>query len=349
MRSEEYRYIKTNFFGNDIYTLPIKIHDLIEITYVAVRGKSSEEGAVQRVLNRRRISQIRDFILDGNEFVNTFILNWTDSDNLPKIKKDTINIPLQGRRAQIIDGQHRITGLIEAVNINKSIGDKEAIISFAIGLNTQEAAKIFLNINSEQKPVPKSLIYDLFGEAFDDKEHAINRSKDIIDFLNSNEESPFYQKVKYPGAPRSSGMIDLSIMVNAIKPYLDKDGSFNQLKLSEIETQEKIITNFYSVLRDVYNRANRLWDKTSENPFIKAAGFSGAFEFLSETLIKKCQDDKKFSFEHMQKLMKLEPDALITASDLKNLDGKSARKQVKQFLNEAFLQDIPTDTDEYEF
>lgn len=47
--------------------------------------------------------------------------------------------------------------------------------------------------------------------------------------------------------------------------------------------------------------------------------------------------------------MKLDADNLMTSTDLKNLDGKSARKNVKAFLNEYFLKDVPTSTDEYEF
>lgn len=349
MKSEEYKYITTCFFEHEIYTFPMKVRDLLQIQYVAPRGVSTEQGAVQRILNKKRITQIKDFVLLGNTFVNTFILNWTDSENLPKIKKDTLNIPLQGRRAQILDGQHRIAGLQEAVNTKPEIGDTEVIVSLCIGLKTQDAAKIFLNINSEQKPVPKSLIYDLFGEAIEDKEHAINRVTDIINFLNTTEESPFFQLVKYPGSPRTSGLIDLAIMVNAMKSYFEKEGAFDRLKLSEIETQQKIILNFYSAIKETYNKTNKIWDKKIENPFIKAAGFSGAFDFLIDTLIPRCQADKSFSIEHMVSLMKLDSDELITVTDIKSIDGKTAKKKIKLFFNDNFLQDVPSSSEEYEF
>jgi DNA sulfur modification protein DndB len=348
MRSEEYKYVTTRFFENDIFTFSMKISDLLDITYVAARGKSTEQGAVQRILNKQRISLIRKFILDGNLFVNTFIINWTDSENLPKIKKETLNIPLQGRRAQILDGQHRVEGLREAIGIDPKIKEKEVLVSLAVGLSTKEAAKIFLNINSEQKPVPRSLIYDLFGEAVEDKEHAINRATDIIDFLNNDNSSPFFQKVKYPGGQKGNGLIDLAIIVNAIKPHLGVDGVFNRLQLNEIEVQQRIIINYYSAIRKAYQRVNNLWDKSAENPFIKGAGFNGSFEFLVETLIPKCQADKNFSMEYFEKIMRLETEYLIATSDIRNLDGKSARKSVKSFFNDCFAKDIPT-TDEYKF
>lgn len=346
MRSEEYRYITSKFKEKDIYTFSMKIKDLLSIYYVAARGLSTEQGAVQRILNRRRIDDIKNFVLGGNLFVNTFIINWTDATEEPKIKKDTLNIPLDGRRAQVLDGQHRISGLREAILLKPEIGEKYILVSMALQLTTPEAANIFLNINSEQKPVPKSLIYDLFGQAFDDKEHAINRASDIITFLNKEESSPYYQMIKYPGSQKNAGLIDLAIFVNAIKPHLNKDGVFNTYNLNEIETQKKIIKNFYTTLKETYGK---FWDIKSENPFFKAAGFNGSFDFLCEILIPKCIDEKSFSVDKMKELMKLDPENLFLANAMKNLDGKSARKNVKSYLNENFLKDIPQSDEDYEF
>nr|WP_315233213.1 DGQHR domain-containing protein [uncultured Flavobacterium sp.] len=346
MRSEEYRYIISKFNEKDLYTFSMKIKDLLSIYYVAARGLSTEQGAVQRILNKRRIDDIKSFILSGNLFVNTFIINWTDITEEPKVKKETLNIPLDGRRAQVLDGQHRISGLREAVHLRPEIGEKYVLVSMALQLTTPEAANIFLNINSEQKPVPKSLIYDLFGQAFDDKEHAINRATDIINFLNKDESSPYFQMIKYPGNQKNAGLIDLAIFVNAIKPHLNKDGVFNTYNLNEIETQKKIIKNFYTALKDTYKK---FWDIKSENPFFKAAGFNGSFDFLCEVLIPKCIDEKSFSTDKMKELMKLDSENLFLANSMKNLDGKSARKNVKTYLNENFLKDIPQSDEEYEF
>ncbi len=346
MRSEEYKYVISKFNSKDLYTFSMKIKDLLSIYYVAARGVSTEQGAVQRILNKRRIDDIKNFILNGNLFVNTFIINWTDNSEDPKIKKETLNIPLDGRRAQVLDGQHRISGLKEAIALRPEIGDHYVLVSLALNLSTPEAASIFLNINSEQKPVPKSLIYDLFGEAFEDKEHAINRASDIVSYLNKDEESPYFQMIKYPGNQKNSGLIDLSILINAIKPHLGKDGVFRTFNLNEIETQKKIIKNFYNSLKVVYKKN---WDLKSENPFFKGAGFNGSFDFLCEVLIPKCIDEKSFSIDKMVELMKLDEDRLLFSSSLKNLDGKTARKNVKGFLNENFLRDIPQSEDEYEF
>ena len=114
-----------------------------------------------------------------------------------------------------------MVGIEEAVKVDDRIGEKKILVSLTIGLTTREAALIFLNINSEQKPVPKSLIYDLFGEVQDNEDHAINRANDIATELHENEDSPYYGAIKYPGKPRGMGIIDLASVISSFKRHLE--------------------------------------------------------------------------------------------------------------------------------
>ena len=219
-------YVKMVVNNINIFTFKMKVEDVITVCYVAVRGRDKEEGAVQRVLNKKRISSIKQYVLDGNMFVNSFIVNWNDNNYYPEIKAGTITIPIIDSTAQLIDGQHRLEGIKEAAKVDTSILEKEILVSLVINLGTKEATKIFININSEQKPVPKSLIYDLYGVTEDDKNFAITRADDIARELNENIDSPFYNLIKYPGGPRGKGKIDLSTVVSSIKKYVDINGKF---------------------------------------------------------------------------------------------------------------------------
>lgn len=152
-----------------------------------------------------------------------------------------------------------------------------------MNLTTQEAAKIFLNINSEQKPVPKSLIYDLFGEVIEDEQHAINRASDIADELNNNPESPYYNSIKYPGKSISRGSLDLATIVSALKTYLEPEGVFNKLNLKSLSYQKNTVLNFFS-------DKEGLWTVKSKNPFLKSSGFNGAIDHLTSKLLYKCAE-----------------------------------------------------------
>ncbi len=80
MEQLDYECLSTHYGGIPAYTFMMKVKDVIPLYYVAVRGKDGEEGAVQRVLNTRRISSIKNYVLEGNTFFSSFVLNWTNSD-----------------------------------------------------------------------------------------------------------------------------------------------------------------------------------------------------------------------------------------------------------------------------
>ncbi len=92
-------------------------------------------------------------------------------------------------------------------------------------LETEAAAKIFLNINTEQRPVQKSFIYDLFGIIKqNDPDMPIVRANDIVYYLNDEKESPYYKLIKIPGTPRGAGCVDMSTIVSVLKDRLTENG-----------------------------------------------------------------------------------------------------------------------------
>lgn len=340
-------YFETSFGDIPAYTFSMRVRDLLYIHYVAVRGVDDEEGAVQRILNKRRIRDIRNYVLDGNMFFNSFILNWTDEHYSPSREGQNIQIPLIPSSAQVIDGQHRLAGLEEAMKDSDSVGDQEVIVTLSEHLTTPQAARIFLNINTEQKPVPKSLIYDLFGEAIDDAEHVVIRAADIAKELNDDPESPLYKQIKLPGAPRGSGSIELSTFVSAFKQHLGRDGVFYTVNLPSFKHQKNVIENFFLVMKDYYSH-EKMWNSKAKNPFLKAAGFNGAVDYLTGTLMLKCAEKKSFSVPMMKKVIDLSYDNLLTWDEMKGLDGKTARKKVKEYLESSLINSLPNH-DEYEF
>lgn len=327
----------------------LKVKDAVLLTYVAVRGKDKESGAVQRVLSTVRLRSIEDFVLKGNIFYSPFFFNWTNEENLLQFNNDKteLNIPIVGTSAQVLDGQHRLAGLSRAMEKDASVGDRNIIVIMTDRLKTDDAAKIFLNINTEQRPVPPSLIYDLFGEINkDDKNIPVVRAKDIASELQNNSLSPYKGIVKFPGQPRGAGFIDLSTIVNSIKPLLEPEGIFNKYKITNLENQLNVIFNYLNALKSAYEHTHMWYNKTI-NPFFTNAGFVAAIDVLNRVLIAKCAAEKDFTHESFVKQLNLDA-TLLQRSDIKNKDGKSQRKAIAEFLEESINQDLPTE-DGYKF
>ena len=339
-----YNYIKTVVNDVEIFTFVMKVNELANISYVAVRGQDTEEGAVQRVLNKQRISSIKNYVLEGNMFVNTFVLNWTNIKQMPVINKDDIEIPIVFSSAQLIDGQHRLEGLKLAMQEDSQIAEKSVIVSMAINLATKDAAKIFLNINSEQKPVPKSLIYDLYGITDEDRNYAINRANDIANMLNDDVNSPYYRAIKFPGAPRGKGKLDLSTVITGIKGYIDRGGKFEENNIRDLNLQYNIILNYFSALKYHADKSLK-WSTVSQNIFFKAAGYIGAIEFFFSYVFPKCVTLKSFKQETIVGMFDFKDVELITPKSIESTDGRTARKRVMDNLKDAFISDVPGESE----
>lgn len=330
------------------YVFMISVKDLLFIKYIAVRGRSNEQGAVQRLLSPIRLKSIEEYVLKGNTFYSPFYLNWSNANANISISNSQITIPLVAESAQVLDGQHRLAGMERAVAKKPELENQKVLVILSNRLDTKQAAEVFLNINTEQKPVPKSLIYDLFGLInADDPDLPLVRAKDLAMALQKDNSSPYFNSIKMPGSMRGVGVIDMSTIVNSLKLMLEEDGGFVKYKILTLENQISVILNYFNAIKKIYSMENQWYSKTN-NPFLTNAGFVAASEVLNKTLMVKCAAKKEFSQEVMIELLHLDTTPLLLRSDIKNMDGKTQRKVIVKYLEDAINNDIP-DEDAYKF
>lgn len=320
--------------NNAFYLTKLRVKDLVRISYVAQRGVSNEEGAVQRILNRVRIAGVREFAEAGGDFPNSIVLNWTSEKRKLKFKDGHVVIPLEPDLAQIVDGQHRVAGLREGLKADSTLGNLEIPIAIYEGLTTKKCADIFLSINTEQKPVARSLVFDLYGVAsgYVVDEPSL-RAKDIADKLHNDENSPYYQLIKYPGPEQKGRGIALSTIVSTIKPLIEKKGVFEQLGIVALEQQSQVLTNWLRVLQDAYG--NQWTDK--DNVFLYASGFNGAIDFLKNKLLTFCNMQNAFDFQTMKGAMEALKDQLIWQKDVEGLQGRRSTSTISEMLTQVFV------------
>lgn len=319
---------------NHVFLLTrLSVEDLTLISYASVRGSDHEEGAVQRALSARRIGGIKEFALQGGDFPAGIVLNWVN-DRQPIERTDgTLRIPLAPKSAQLIDGQHRVAGLREARLDSDRLGSVQIPVVIYQGLKTRDCANLFLAINTEQKPVSPSLVYDLYDVADGPSvDPAADRARDIVMHLHDDKASPYYEQIKLPGAPRRRGGVQLSTAVSAIKPLVEKKGAFEQRGLTELETQKKLIANLFIALRNKYGES---WDQ-SDNVFHYAAGFTAAIHFLRYHLLDYCLINKNFNQKFIGDAIVMLEEDLITQHDVRKKSGKEAIFIVCERLIECF-------------
>jgi DNA sulfur modification protein DndB len=337
------------------YLTMMRARDLIQISYASVRNRDMEEGAVQRLLNPRRIDSIKEFTINGGDYPNCIVLNWVDQKHTLKIANGRISVPIMDRVAQIIDGQHRVEGIRAAIKAKPKIGDLEIPIAFYEHLSTQQCADIFLSINTEQKPVQRSLVFDLYGVA---SQHVVDpaaiRARDIATLLNEQEGSPFFGLIRLPGkqtdiakrnGKNQSLGVDLSTVITSLKPLVEEKGIFEQVGVAELQMQTSALLNIFDVLKQWYGG---LWtDK--DNVFLTAAGFSGAIDFIKNKLVFYCKSKDSFEKSTIKHAMDLDPEAVILRSHLKGMQGRHALRAVSEMLVERFYVQATADSKKLKF
>jgi DGQHR domain-containing protein len=271
-------------------------------------------------------------------------MNWVDKEAI-KVdpKKKVLEIELKERSAQLIDGQHRVAGIREAIREGKELEDFELPVAIYTGLTTKECADIFLSINTEQKPVHRSLVFDLYAVADESiVDPAAARARDIA--LELNEiGAPYEGMIKFPGEQPRKGGVALSTVVTSIKPLIEENGVFDQVGLATFENQTAVVSNFFNALREKYGK---LWFDR-QNAFMFAGGFAGGIDFLAMRIVPYCVTSKSFSIRTMSSAIEMDESSLLLQKEISGKSGGEAQKAVFSRLDECFVSGEKAD--EYEF
>lgn len=166
------------------YTLAMPSQMLADTCMVDPRSENPIDG-FQRLLDKRRAQEIADYIDNGfGTIPGSIVLSAQPEAKLRYVRKArTINFQRTPRSFLIIDGQHRVYGFKLA---------KEPLhvpVVIYNGLNRSEEARLFMDINTLQRPVPPELILDIKRLA--DTETDIEALlRDAFDAFNTNTDSP---------------------------------------------------------------------------------------------------------------------------------------------------------------
>ncbi len=147
-------------------------------------------------------------------------------------KKDVykLYIPKNKGITLIVDGQHRFVGTQRFYNsLSKEkkslVDDFEFIVTYLVGFDLYEVGQIFATVNFNQKPVNRSLYYDIFGSApqtdRDGKlQNDIRLAHELAVHLNVNEESPINSMIKLLG--KGYGLFSQAFFVDKMRRYVFK-------------------------------------------------------------------------------------------------------------------------------
>jgi DGQHR domain-containing protein len=142
-------------------------------------------------------------------------------------------IPINKRVALIVDGQHRFYGVKELCDTLEDAKEKETInnfefaTTFLIGFDIYQLGQVFATVNFTQKPVNRSLYYDIFGSIPDTEKNDIKLAHDLALHLNNSEKSPIKGMIKMLG--KGYGLFSQSFFVEKILIHFKSSGVWEKI------------------------------------------------------------------------------------------------------------------------
>lgn len=249
------------------YCFVIQPERLLQIAYVHHRRSTPEDlaGSYQRMLRKSRLRKISSFITGGGYFPNNIILNFTEKPTFRPFPKEKqagdvlfgiLELPRQYASAWIIDGQHRLYGYAD----NERRATATVPVLAFDSLDVREQAKLFVEVNKEQKAVSSNLLWDLYPDIYhdsEDEEHQLLRTiSSTVKKLNSDSDSPLHDHISIPSAPskgRNITNLTMATVCDALK------------ESNLIKAEEGLLydTDYHSTVEFAAERLNAYFDVTA--------------------------------------------------------------------------------------
>jgi len=221
--------VKSRIGGYNCYSFCVSPEYLLKIAYVSHRakGKASDVDKYQRMIKRARLRSIREYITNDGIFPTNIVVNIADRWlRFDKVKESAVQQASVGwlhirpayKVAWVIDGQHRLYAYSGHPRAAKSI---IPVMAFS-GLPASEQARLFVDINAEQRKVKQNLLQELYAELHWDAEDDEVRARAIlskaIQILDSNPGSPFQGRILKADESRTElRCISLTSMFQALE------------------------------------------------------------------------------------------------------------------------------------
>jgi DGQHR domain-containing protein len=259
------RYLKLQG-SPPIYVLILPGKWLLAHTRTSWRKEQRKRG-FQRIVTAERCQRMAREVLDqGRSFPNAIIIAGQESD---LTQEDGMLIVPETSDFLIVDGQHRLWAE------EYSEVDAPYSVILHLSLSKVEMAKLFIEINNNQKRVPASLRWDLIRLVRPDDDEASVRATDIIFDLAMTEGTALFQRVDLTGEQGEIGLKQASIAPELKSILAARQGGFRELPL---ETQTRIFERYFSAIRSL--DADGWNDATS--PFYKSRVLRALLKLLPE-------------------------------------------------------------------
>ena len=300
------------------YFSTIPVIDLFPHCFVARREEDNQLG-FQRALSEARADDISRYLSAGNGSIptNVVLSAQAEADLRYNPRSKTISFSRVPRAFLVLDGQHRLWGY------SKSPVKHRVPVAVYESLSRAEEAKLFIDINTNQRGVPAALLLDIkqLAEMETAKESML---RSIFDQLQGDNESALHGLLS--PARSAPGRISRVTFNRAIGAALNSE-VVRPLKLDDI----------YKLVRNYINAFDA--ELPEKGTLVRANYFESIFEMFDEIVratMSTYGNLKQASFQEI-----IRP---ITTLDFSG-HGRLTKKAYTDLMQASFRQSVAVSAD----
>jgi DGQHR domain-containing protein len=304
-----------------LYATTLPVRDLKQPGFYAIEklDPASNSSGYQRVLNESRAKRLADYLIDGLEehdaFLPTSIFLATSSDIPFDAATNTITFDTSDVGPfNVVDGQHRIAGLILAAEDEPAILDFEVPVNIAVGLDDISHMCHFLIVNTTQRSVDKAIEQQIIARltGMVSLKHLptiprwirrqVERGEDeraikVATYLNSDNGSPWFGKIRMANDDSDGATINQKSFINSLKKYVFSAN--NPLSSNSYdEKRPNILANYWTAVIDLL-----VDDSDTPSVIFKTTGVD-LFHIVSATVFTHLAARRNFTTEAIKSLLR---------------------------------------------
>ncbi len=281
--------VKARMGGYNCYTFAVSPEYLLKTAYISHRakGRASDVNTYQRMMQKTRLRKIAAYISNNGIFPTNIVINLERSrgNKFDRAHQESENQDAEigwltlnpaYKSAWIIDGQHRLYAYSGHPKARRGM---VSVLAFE-GLPASVQARLFIDINAEQKSVKQTLLQELYSElhwdAADDEVRARAIISKAVLLLDQQVGGPLYQRIlKSDSARTPTRCISLGSLFDGLAKtgiYFGLVKKGNVLQYGPLWAGENMATLARTVdvvsawFRWISDRSNDWWDIGAGKP-----------------------------------------------------------------------------------
>jgi DGQHR domain-containing protein len=277
----------------------------------------------QRIVREDRARAIATAVLEQQRTFPNAIVLATDAYSFRVDREGFITIPAKARFL-VVDGQHRLW----AQKFSSFVAEYACLLH--MGLSEVQMARLFLEINDNQKRVPSSLRWDLVRLVRPEDDPVAIAATEMVLLLATDDQSPLFQRVDLTGE-----QAEIQLKQGSIAPELKRLlglGPRSPLQGLSFDGQYEVVLRFLAAVRDLDPDH---WG-TSKSPFYGARILRALVRLLPEIAASTRKDPTSLTVTDFFSLLKRIKKASLDTEAIRQAQGnagiaaiyKQLRKQI---------------------